>query len=67
MLKWTTMSDSNNIRDEMEGKYVIEKKTTTLVHEECENSVINMDLENSVSRFRRRNFFVCIEINICGS
>ena len=68
MLKWTTMSDSNSTRDDvMKGKYSIEKKTTDLVHEECENSVIDTDLQNSMSRFRRRNILVCIEINFRGS
>ena len=68
MLKWTTMSDSNNTRDDvMEGKYAFEKKTTDFVHEMCENSVVGMDSENSISRFRRRNFLVCNEINIWDS
>ena len=56
------MSESNNTRnDVMKGKYDIEKKTTDFVHEKCENSVIDMDLNNSISKFRRRNFLVCIE------
>ena len=68
MLKLTTVSDSNSTRDDvMKGKYSIEKKTTDLVHEECENSVIDTDLQNSMSRFRRRNILVCIEINFRGS